>query len=49
MVCGLHEEVLCSTKDTSKVPEMFLPPDPDVVRKDDRSQDEQFTERGLSH
>ena len=43
---GLHEEVLCYTKDISKFPEMFLPPDPDAVRKYYKYQDEKFVERG---
>ena len=43
---GLHEEALCYTKDLSKFPEMFLPPDPDVVKKYYKYQDERFAERG---
>ena len=43
---GLHEEVLCYTKDISKFPEMFLPPDPDVVRKYYKYQDEKLADRG---
>ena len=43
---GLHEEVLCYTKDLSKFSEMFLPPDPDVVRKYYKYRDEKFAERG---
>ena len=43
---GLHEEILCYTKDLSKFPEMFLPPDPDVVKKYYKHKDEKFAERG---
>ena len=43
---GLHEEILCYTKGLSKFPEMFLPPDPDVVEKYYKYRDEKFAERG---
>ena len=43
---GLHEEILCYTKDLNKFPEMFLPPDPGVVQKYYKYKDEKFVERG---
>ena len=43
---GLHEEILCYTKDINKFPDMFLPPDSDIVKKYYKHRDEKFSERG---
>ncbi|MCF7970283.1 MAG: site-specific DNA-methyltransferase [Methylococcaceae bacterium] len=43
---GLHEFVLCYTKNIGSFPDMFLPPDPDAVKKYYKYTDEKFDTRG---
>ena len=43
---GLHEHVLCFAKDISKLPDMWLPPDPEAVKKYYKYSDEKIRERG---
>lgn len=43
---GLHEEILCYTRNLDKFPDMFLPPDPDVVKKYYKYQDAKVSDRG---
>jgi len=43
---GLHELILCYAKDLSRFPDMFLPPDPEAVKKYYKYKDEKFSERG---
>jgi adenine-specific DNA-methyltransferase len=43
---GLHEFVLCYAKNLHNFPDMFLPPDPEVVKKYYKYKDEKFDERG---
>lgn len=43
---GLHEHILCYAKDMSKFPDMWLPPDPDAVKKYYKYTDTKFHERG---
>ena len=45
-VVGLHEHILCYTKSLPQLPEMFLPPDPDVVKKYYKYSDEKLEQRG---
>ncbi len=43
---GLHEFVLSYTKNIDQFPDMFLPPDPEAVKKYYKYTDEKVTERG---
>ena len=43
---GLHEHILCYAKDISLLAEMFLPPDPDVVKKYYKYKDDKYDQRG---
>ena len=43
---GLHEHVLCYAKDMAKLPDMWLPPDPEAVKKYYKYSDNKFAERG---
>lgn len=43
---GLHEHALCYAKDISKFPDMWLPPDPDAVKKYYKYSDSKLEERG---
>jgi len=43
---GMHEFVLCYTKNIKIFPDMFLPPDPDAVTKYYKYKDEKFDKRG---
>ena len=43
---GLHEHILCYMKDFSNFPEMFLPADPDTVKKYYKHKDEKYKHRG---
>jgi adenine-specific DNA-methyltransferase len=43
---GLHEFVLCYAKNLTCFPDMFLPPDPDAVKKYYKYKDDKFLERG---
>ena len=43
---GLHEHALCYAKDMAKLPDMWLPPDPDAVKKYYKYSDSKFAERG---
>ncbi len=43
---GLHEHILCYAKNISLLPELFLPPDPDVVKKYYKYKDDKFDQRG---
>ena len=43
---GLHEHALCYAKDMAKLPDMWLPPDSDAVKKYYKSSDSKFAERG---
>lgn len=43
---GLHEHILCFAKDISKLPDMWLPPDPEAVKKYYKYSDEKIRERG---
>lgn len=45
-VVGLHEHVLCYTKRLEQFPEMWLPPDPDAVKKYYKLSDDKFETRG---
>ena len=43
---GLHEFILCYTKNLAAFPDMFLPPDPEVVQKYYKYKDAKLTQRG---
>ncbi len=43
---GLHEHILCFAKDISKFPDMWLPPDPEAVKKYYKFSDEKIHKRG---
>ena len=43
---GLHEHILCYAKDMEKFPDMWLPPDPEAVKKYYKYTDSKFAERG---
>ncbi len=43
---GLHEHVLCYAKDATKLPDMWLPPDPEAVKKYYKYSDSKLAERG---
>lgn len=43
---GLHEHIFCYAKNTSLLPEMFLHPDPDVVKKYYKYEDDKLEQRG---
>lgn len=43
---GLHENILCYAKNTEVFPEMWLPPDPEAVKKYYKYQDEKILVRG---
>ncbi|MBP6637492.1 MAG: site-specific DNA-methyltransferase, partial [Sulfuritalea sp.] len=43
---GLHEHVLCYAKNLERFPDMFLPPDPEAVRKYYKYSDEKVATRG---
>lgn len=43
---GLHEHVLCYAKDMSQLPDMWLPPDPEAVKKYYKYSDNKYAERG---
>lgn len=43
---GLHEHIICYAKDMTKLPDMWLPPDPDAVKKYYKYTDTKFAERG---
>ena len=43
---GLHEHILCYAKDISKLPDMWLPPDPEAAKKYYKFRDEKLAERG---
>ena len=43
---GLHEHVLCYAKNLEDFPEMWLPPDPDAVKKYYKYSDEKLGQRG---
>ena len=43
---GLHEHVLCYAKDLTKFPDMWLPPDPEAVKKYYKYSDSKITARG---
>ena len=43
---GLHEHILCYAKDMEKFPDMWLPPDPEAVKKYYKYSDSKFAERG---
>lgn len=43
---GLHEHMLCYAKDISRLPDMWLPPDPEAAKKYYKFTDEKFAERG---
>lgn len=43
---GLHEHILCYAKDISKLPDMWLPPDPEAAKKYYKYSDEKVSERG---
>jgi adenine-specific DNA-methyltransferase len=43
---GLHEHILVYSKNIEKLPEMFLPPDPEAASKYYKYKDEKFLERG---
>ena len=45
-VVGLHEHVLCYTKRLELFPEMWLPPDPDAVKKYYKLSDDKLETRG---
>jgi adenine-specific DNA-methyltransferase len=43
---GLHEHVLCYAKDMTQLPDMWLPPDPEAVKKYYKYSDSKLAERG---
>lgn len=43
---GLHEHILCYAKDIAKLPDMWLPPDPEAVKKYYKYTDSKVLERG---
>ncbi len=43
---GLHEHVLCYGKDMAQLPDMWLPPDPEAVKKYYKFTDSKLAERG---
>ncbi len=43
---GLHENVLCYAADMSRLPELWLPPDPKALKKYYKHKDDKFDERG---
>lgn len=43
---GMHEFVICYAKNLSRFPDMFLPPDPEAVKKYYKYKDDKFSERG---
>jgi adenine-specific DNA-methyltransferase len=43
---GLHEHILCYSKSINRFPEMWLPPDPDAVKKYYKLADDKFATRG---
>ena len=43
---GLHEFILCYAKDINSFPDMWLPPDPDAVKKYYKYSDDKVTIRG---
>jgi adenine-specific DNA-methyltransferase len=43
---GLHEYIHCYAKNMQTLPDMFLPPDPDVVKKYYKLKDGKFAQRG---
>jgi adenine-specific DNA-methyltransferase len=43
---GLHEYVLCYSKNIDQLPELFLPPDPEAAKKYYKYKDEKFLIRG---
>ncbi len=43
---GLHEFILCYAKDLARFPDMFLPSDPEAVKKYYKYKDDKFSERG---
>ena len=43
---GLHENVLCYARNIDRLPELWLPPDPDAMTKYYKLKDEKFEERG---
>ena len=43
---GLHEHMLCYAKDMSKLPDMWLPPDPEAVKKYYKFSDGKLADRG---
>jgi adenine-specific DNA-methyltransferase len=43
---GLHELILCYAKDIDRFPDMFLPSDPEAVKKYYKYKDNKFLERG---
>lgn len=43
---GLHEFILCYAKDLDRFPDMFLPPDPEAVKKYYKYKDDKLLERG---
>lgn len=43
---GMHEYMHCYAKNLDRFPEMFLPPDPEAVKKYYKLKDEKFRERG---
>ena len=43
---GLHEHILCYAKDMSQLPDMWLPPDPEAVKKYYKYSDSKLAERG---
>lgn len=43
---GLHEHILCFAKDIAKLPDLWLPPDPEAVKKYYKYSDEKIGERG---
>ncbi len=43
---GLHEHILCYAKDMTRLPDMWLPPDPNAVKKYYKLSDSKLAERG---
>ncbi|UQZ90060.1 site-specific DNA-methyltransferase [Deltaproteobacteria bacterium Smac51] len=43
---GLHEHILCYAKDMTKLPDFWLPPDPEAARKYYKYKDNKYNERG---
>src|SRR5690606_289547 len=43
---GLHEHIMCYAKNIEQLPDFWLPPDPDAVKKYYKYSDEKLAERG---